>query len=174
MHRWFSRFFLYEPRFCVCVCVGGAVYKNIRSLLGPARALAKNQSTFRLHDFFFWIPNFVHLSLLSIFRQIAAGFFSICKSQSHKPRNDLKSSIVFIRYSFWVEFIIYLSSWLIQVVLCQINIFCQKLTQNTTTDFFEIAQIVLKFRLCKSDKIWKNQSSYFGLIGDKTCSSDKE
>ena len=34
----------------------------------------------------------------------------------------------------------------LQVVLCQINIICHQLTQNTTTDFVRFTQIVLKFK----------------------------
>ena len=51
MHRWFSRFFffVYEPRFCVCVW-------EVQStkIFGHCWVLrpSQNQSTFRLHDFF--------------------------------------------------------------------------------------------------------------------------
>ena len=97
MHRRFSRFhfffFVYEPRFCVFVCGRCSLQKY--SVIVGSCALAKIKAPF---DFTIFFPNVVHLSLLSIFRH--GGVFSICKSQSHKPRNDLKSSIVFIRYSF--------------------------------------------------------------------------
>ena len=34
----------------------------------------------------------------------------------------------------------------LKVILCQINIFCHQLTQNTKTDFVRFTQIVLKFK----------------------------
>ena len=130
-------FFVYEPRFCVCV--GGAVYKNIRSLLGPApQPKSKHLSTSR-----FFFPNVVHLSLLSIFRH--GGVFSICKSQSHKPRNDLKSSIVFINIHFESSLFTYSltdtgCSLSDQHILSQIN------PKYNHCFFFRFTQIVLKFK----------------------------
>ena len=56
---------------------------------------------------FFLFLDVVHLSLLSIFRH--GGVFSICKSQSHEPRNDLKSSIVFIINSSKLKYILHKS-----------------------------------------------------------------
>ena len=62
----------------------------------------------------------------------------------------------------------YPSYALLQVVLCQINIFCHQLTQNTTTDFVRHTKIYTNFseiqntsfasfefqnNLCKSDKV---------------------
>ena len=78
---------------------------------------------------------------------------------------------LFIEVEFWAL------APAVQVVLRQINIFLQQLTQNMTTDFRRFTQIVqnkravLNFRticvnLRKSDE---NPSSYFGLIGDKIC-----
>ena len=49
----------------------------------------------------------------------------------------------------------------IQVILCQIYIFCHQLIQTMTTDFVRFTWIVLKFKPCKTcvlnfRKIWVN------------------
>ena len=62
-------------------------------------------------------------------------------------------------------------------ILYQVNIFCHQLIQNMTTDFVTFTKI---YTNCIQNLhfffFWistKNQSLYFGLIGDKICCSDK-
>ena len=67
----------------------------------------------------------------------------------------------------------------LQVILCQINMFCPQLTQNLAPDFVrftkfykncsEIQNLCFEFQniLFESKYIWQNQMLYFGLIGDK-------
>ena len=67
----------------------------------------------------------------------------------------------------------------VQVVLCQINIFCHQLTQNARTDFFRFTKIYTNsnnefLQILNFITICINQPSYFGLIGVKICWSEKE
>ena len=128
MHRWFSRFsFSYMNLDFVCVW-------EVQStkIFGHCWVLrpSQNQSTFRLHDFFFQTSSTYHSWASS-----GTAGFSLYVNHSLISQG-MTWKVALFSLIFILSRVYLLIRWLIQVVLCQINIFCHKLTQNTTTVFF--------------------------------------